>query len=1098
MVKFSRGDSDLGIIIDAIASLYSTEPSVSQVQYRPSFPGASSPTENSSKHKSKIGGIGRDETILEELGAFFASLARTQFCISDLFPKANPFRSLELHSALYLPDLDFRMNQIDAPFQDTFHWIFDLPIFSKWLQEGSGLFWIRGKPGSGKSTLMKFICQSEQTWNLMHDWRTGSMEIQASFFFHYRGSAVQKSLEGVLRSLVVQLLKPFVRMYEEQHLATWKSFQQLKTEKIRAEDKLQSIYLSIDRIDEALDALEGTTAAEQSPEDPSQEPGVSSKSPVLCGECVLQQKGLHREKKALIQECVQIDEDLQNIGQSVKTLAGEFRPSRNTPITLFLKELISIFQDSKDTLIPKAERLLRCLLDQNIVNMDLVLFFDALDEFSGHMDVISRFLKDLAQHSPKSLTRLKVCFSSRPWPELSVHFSKVPGFALQDHTRYDMEQYVSGSVTAWGMASDDVLYFVPKIIDRSDGVFLWVKLALGVLKQTFMSNPDGPTLRALEKKLFQLPEDLFQFYELIIKRISSANRRRTFALIELLVRHNEEYGPISATQIRDAVLVSSCSNYGQAQMELRKSRRGSGAYRTGRQDHVNLEESVRDDLTSWGGGLVEIVPDIDNVDRPQLMHQTVLEFTMGLSFKRIVLGNTANIMYENGHSFHLKYWASTTNWQKKLYAETISAVDLNSRSLLVPRVLYRFVRQGDEETAAVNHAAYHAQQSELTAGRSHFGFLISLPRALPPEGEAFDSMEENLRQLLFLAICCGLTLCVQDCIAAIQKLHPDLKQPMVSRRFFRSSDLMYLLVDPPLGQIHEHYFHTVRVLLETFGYHPVADSLGNQDKLFVNLLLQTLRLELNCDNLVDSPLLKVVNLVLEYGDSHDLPLTLEIPRPAFPEKTMSSLHIAPAHLIPTLVSKGFNPNACDWMGRTPLDLALLGEKLQILDGITFDRVPRIEEIRQRYETSLALIKSGGQVRVAASQQAVSRALIDFKLVGSHDVFFLVDELTAQLSANNEPTDLLGQVLTADTEELERLRWQTESSHAASSWKQRHNYIATVKPAPIPAQLIPPIVRDNYPQLTIPPVVPDEYPQRRGKRERLMDLLRLRSSERRTT
>lgn len=212
-------------------------------------------------------------------------------------------------------------------------------------------------------------------------------------------------------------------------------------------------------------------------------------------------------------------------------------------------------------------------------------------------------------------------------------------------------------------------------------------------------------------------------------------------------------------------------------------------------------------------------------------------------------------------------------------------MDLNGRSLLIPRVLYRFVRRGDDETVAVNHATYHVQQSELTAGRSHFSFLVSLPwKAQPPDEEVFDPIEGKLRQLLFLATCCGLTLCVQDCIAAIQKVCPDLKRPEVSRRVSRSSDLMYLLMDPPLGQIHEHYFYTVRVLLETFGYHPVTDSLGNQDMLFVKLLLQILRLELNGANLPDSPLFKVVSLVLEYGTNQDLPLTLKIPNHPFPKK----------------------------------------------------------------------------------------------------------------------------------------------------------------------------------------------------------------------
>jgi hypothetical protein len=102
----------------------------------------------------------------------------------------------EVYGDIYSPELQYRIDQIEDPFQDTFGWVFDLPLFSNWLQEGSGLFWIHGKPASGKSTLMKYIVRSKQTWELLHDWRKSSYEVNAAYFFHYRGTAIQKSFEG--------------------------------------------------------------------------------------------------------------------------------------------------------------------------------------------------------------------------------------------------------------------------------------------------------------------------------------------------------------------------------------------------------------------------------------------------------------------------------------------------------------------------------------------------------------------------------------------------------------------------------------------------------------------------------------------------------------------------------------------------------------------------------------------------------------------------------------------------------------------------------------------------------------------------------------
>jgi hypothetical protein len=42
--------------------------------------------------------------------------------------------------------------------------------FTNWLSSGSGIFHISGKLGSGKSTLMKFICENHHTKNKLELW----------------------------------------------------------------------------------------------------------------------------------------------------------------------------------------------------------------------------------------------------------------------------------------------------------------------------------------------------------------------------------------------------------------------------------------------------------------------------------------------------------------------------------------------------------------------------------------------------------------------------------------------------------------------------------------------------------------------------------------------------------------------------------------------------------------------------------------------------------------------------------------------------------------------------------------------------------------
>jgi hypothetical protein len=62
-----------------------------------------------------------------------------------------------------------------------------------------GFFWIKGKPGTGKSTLMKCAHHREL--------KKFSEDVIISFFFKVRGAQLHRSTEGMYRSLLCQLLE---------------------------------------------------------------------------------------------------------------------------------------------------------------------------------------------------------------------------------------------------------------------------------------------------------------------------------------------------------------------------------------------------------------------------------------------------------------------------------------------------------------------------------------------------------------------------------------------------------------------------------------------------------------------------------------------------------------------------------------------------------------------------------------------------------------------------------------------------------------------------------------------------------------------------
>ena len=111
-------------------------------------------------------------------------------------------------NALAFDQMDTRLATVSTAHAETCQWIFAREEYTSWrnpeaLHKHHGLFWIKGKPGAGKSTLMKCARQyGEDTHK----------DLTISFFFSAGGGALQKSAEGMYRSLLYQLLDAIPRL----------------------------------------------------------------------------------------------------------------------------------------------------------------------------------------------------------------------------------------------------------------------------------------------------------------------------------------------------------------------------------------------------------------------------------------------------------------------------------------------------------------------------------------------------------------------------------------------------------------------------------------------------------------------------------------------------------------------------------------------------------------------------------------------------------------------------------------------------------------------------------------------------------------------
>jgi len=115
----------------------------------------------------------------------------------------------DLLGSLLFPEIRQRCSDIDPAHEKTLKWLFDpsRTSFPGWLESSSGIYWVNGQAGSGKSTLMKYAYEQDMTHRILAGWAGQSRLITAHFYFWNQGTAMQKSQHGLLQSLLFQVLK---------------------------------------------------------------------------------------------------------------------------------------------------------------------------------------------------------------------------------------------------------------------------------------------------------------------------------------------------------------------------------------------------------------------------------------------------------------------------------------------------------------------------------------------------------------------------------------------------------------------------------------------------------------------------------------------------------------------------------------------------------------------------------------------------------------------------------------------------------------------------------------------------------------------------
>lgn len=200
--------------------------------------------------------------------------------------------------------------------------------------------------------------------------------------------------------------------------------------------------------------------------------------------------------------------------------------------------------------IESLQKALLFCKNQQIVHFKMCFFVDALDENNEgerHRRDVTEYLVQLATNpTDQGYGIIKICAASRPENDLSELLSSYNGIKLHEWTRPDIEAYVLDKLgqhtpmKAYTYSSNRIIQqrakgLMEQIVHKARGVFLWVRLIVQDLRDS-LTNGFALGIEDLEERLDQTPEELREFFALILKRISTNSRRDSYVMFECVLQ----------------------------------------------------------------------------------------------------------------------------------------------------------------------------------------------------------------------------------------------------------------------------------------------------------------------------------------------------------------------------------------------------------------------------------------------------------------------------------------------------------------------------------------------------------------------------------
>jgi len=266
------------------------------------------------------------------------------------------------------------------------------------------------------------------------------------------------------------------------------------------------------------------------------------------------------------------------------------------------------------------------LVDHSTMSKKICLLIDGMDEYEGDHQYIAGLFCKISES-----TNIKVCISSRPLLAFQDAFRSAPSFRLQDFTYNDISGYINAKFNEndhfCALRDSDMKtasQLVETVLQRADGVFLWVRL---VVKSLLEGLGNRDTIDDLEHRLSLIPDDLEDLFENMLNSIDPFYQEKTVKVFQLMEASNRviktwELDPLytqahKLEQVDTLTLALALRTLSEIVSDLK-------------QNHMHVDERqslcqrMEDQLKVYCAGLVET----GSSGKVQYLHRSVRDFLL--------------------------------------------------------------------------------------------------------------------------------------------------------------------------------------------------------------------------------------------------------------------------------------------------------------------------------------------------------------------------------------------------------------------------------------------------------------------------------------